>query len=269
MKKREMFYLTGLLCALTLTACGGQTETETSEPAVLEQQENEENTEPAAEENGEVKEAETEEQQEEASSDSSILIAYFTWADNTIVEDQEASLESALSHYESMGDADRYGTDAISSASILEPGNAARIAGWIQEETGGELFSIVAEEPYPSDYDECMERASQEKAEDERPALATHVEDFSDYDVIFIGFPNWWSSLPMPVLTFLEEYDFSGKTVIPFCTHGTGGIAATVRELRDALPDTAQVLEPIGVYRAEVLDAQPQVQEWLSELGYE
>ena len=71
----------------------------------------------------------------------------------------------------------------------------------------------------------------------------------------------------MPIYSFIEEYDFSGKTVIPFCTHGTGGLSATVRDLTAALPDSAVVLEPLGVYRADILDAKPQVQEWIGELG--
>ncbi len=167
-----------------------------------------------------------------------------------------------------MGDADRYGTDAISSASVVVPGNAARLADWIQQEVGGDLFSIQVNTPYPSDYDECMNRASEEKAENARPKLKGSVENFQEYDVIFLGFPNWWYSLPMPVLSFVEQYDFSGKTVVPFCTHGTGGLSATVQDLEDALPNSAVVAEPLSVYRAETLEAQPKVQEWLKTLGY-
>ena len=206
--------------------------------------------------------------QEESSAQSKILIAYFTWADNTVVEDQEAAVDSAMAHYESMGDAAQYGTDAISSSSVVAPGNAARLGEWIQQEVGGDLFSIQVNDPYPSDYDECMDRASEEKAENARPKLTGSVENFSDYDVIFLGFPNWWYTLPMPVLSFVEQYDFSGKTVIPFCTHGTGGLSATVRDLEAALPDSATVLEPLGVYRADILGAQPQVQAWLKDLGF-
>lgn len=102
-----------------------------------------------------------------------ILIAYFTWADNTHVDDPET-----------------IDPDATTSASVLAPGNAAKLAGWIQEETGGDLFSIQVEEPYPSDYDACLERAAQEKADDARPALRTHVEDMEEYEVIFLGFPK-------------------------------------------------------------------------------
>ena len=130
------------------------------------------------------------------------------------------------------------------------------------------MFSIQVNDPYPSDYDECMDRASEEKAENARPKLTGSVENFSDYDVIFLGFPNWWYTLPMPVLSFVEQYDFSGKTVIPFCTHGTGGLSSTVRDLEAALPDSATVLEPLGVYRADILGAQPQVQAWLKDLGF-
>lgn len=205
----------------------------------------------------------------EASADQqNILIAYFTWADNTVVTDQEAAVESAMNHYEAMGDAARYGADAVSTASVVVPGNAARIAAWIQQEVGGDLFSITVEEPYPDNYDECLDRAADEKAENARPALSSQVENFEDYDVIFLGFPNWWYTLPMPVYSFIEAYDFEGKTVVPFCTHGTGGLSATVRDLEAALPDSAEVSEPLGVYRAEVLQAQPEVQEWLSGLGF-
>lgn len=156
--------------------------------------------------------------------------------------------------------------DATTSASVLPPGNAAKLAGWIQEETGGELFSIQVEEPYSSDYDECLARAAQEKAEDARPALRTHVEDMAEVDVIFLGFPNWWYTVPMPILTFVEEYDLSDKTIIPFVTHGTGGLSGTIRDLTQALPDSAEVLEPIGIYRLDVNDAQPRIKAWLEGL---
>lgn len=180
-----------------------------------------------------------------------ILIAYFTWADNTHVDDPDA-----------------IDPDATTSASVLAPGNAAKLAGWIQEETGGDLFSIQLEEPYPSDYDACLERAAQEKAEDARPALRTYVEDMADYEVIFLGFPNWWYTVPMPVLSFVEEYDLSDKIIIPFVTHGTGGLSETITDLTQALPESAQVREPIGVYRPQVDAAQPAIQEWLASSGY-
>ena len=178
-----------------------------------------------------------------------ILIAYFTWADNTIVEDPSA-----------------VDVDATTSASVLPPGNAAKIAGWIQQEVGGDLFSIVVEDPYSSDYDECLDRAADEKADNARPALVNHVDNMEDYDIVFIGFPNWWYTLPMAVLSFVDEYDFSGKTIIPFCTHGTGGLSSTIRDLTAALPDDVTILDPIGVYRPDVDSSRPAVQEWIAGL---
>lgn len=180
---------------------------------------------------------------------SNILIAYFTWAENTVVEDPSA-----------------VDVDATTSASVLLPGNAAKLAGWIQQEVDGNLFSIVVEEPYSSDYDECLDRAADEKAQNARPALVNHVEDMPQYDVVFLGFPNWWYTVPMAVLTFLEEYDFSGKTIVPFVTHGTGGLASTIEDITAALPEDVTILEPIGVYRPDVDGAQGAVQEWLAGL---
>ncbi len=198
---------------------------------------------------------------------SRILIAYFTWADNTVVEDQDAAIQGVLDHYESIGDASRYEeVDATTSASVVVPGNAARIAGWIQQEVGGDLFSIVVTEPYSSDYDACLDRAAEEKSDNARPALANHVSNMEDYDIVFIGFPNWWYTLPMAVLSFVDEYDFSGKTVVPFCTHGTGGLSGTIRDLTAALPDDVTILNPIGVYRADINSSQPAVREWVAGL---
>ena len=104
---------------------------------------------------------------------SRILIAYFTWAENTYVENLEA-----------------VDVDATTSASVLPPGNAAKMAGWIQEEIGGDLFSIVVTEPYSSDYDECLDRAADEKADNARPELLCHMENMEDYDIVFLGFPK-------------------------------------------------------------------------------
>lgn len=107
-------------------------------------------------------------------SDSNILIAYFTWAENTQVENP-----------------DEVDVDATTSASVLLPGNTAKMAGWIQQKVGGDLFSIVVSEPYSSDYDKCLDRAADEKAENARPELVNHIDNMDDYDVVFLGFPNW------------------------------------------------------------------------------
>ena len=180
-----------------------------------------------------------------------ILIAYFTWSDNTVLENP-----------------DSIDVDAETSASVLSPGNAELIANWIAEETGGDLFSIKTQNKYSSDYDECLNQARKERDNNERPALVERVNNIDDYDVIFLGFPNWWYTCPMAVFTFVESYDLSGKTIIPFCTHGTGGLSRTIRDLKNLLPDNCEVLEPIGVYRPEVKNSKSRVLDWLRKLGY-
>lgn len=180
-----------------------------------------------------------------------ILIAYFTWSDNTVVENPNS-----------------IDVDAETSASVLSPGNAELIANWIAEETGGDLFSIKTQNKYSSDYDECLNQARKERDNNERPALVERVNNIDDYDVIFLGFPNWWYTCPMAVFTFVESYDLEGKTIIPFCTHGTGGLSRTIRDLKNLLPDNCEVLEPIGVYRPEVKNSKSKVLDWLKKLGY-
>lgn len=180
-----------------------------------------------------------------------ILIAYFTWSDNTVVENPNS-----------------IDVDAETSASVLSPGNAELIANWIAEETGGDLFSIKTQNKYSSDYDECLNQARKERDNNERPALVGRVNNINDYDVIFLGFPNWWYTCPMAVFTFVESYDLEGKTIIPFCTHGTGGLSRTIRDLKNLLPENCEVLEPIGVYRPEVKNSKSRVLDWLKKLGY-
>lgn len=180
-----------------------------------------------------------------------MLIAYFTWSDNTVVENP-----------------DSIDVDAETSASVLSPGNAELIANWIAEETGGDLFSIKTQNKYSSDYDECLNQARKERDNNERPALVGRVNNIDDYDVIFLGFPNWWYTCPMAVFTFVESYDLEGKTIIPFCTHGTGGLSRTIRDLKNILPENCEVLEAIGVYRPEVKNSKNKVLDWLRKLGY-
>lgn len=245
--KRSVALLVLLALLCSLTACGGNPTSQSISDVPESSQNAEEipdtplNTDPP-----------TVSQSSGVTGNSNILIAYFTWADNTVVEDPSS-----------------VDVDATTSASVLAPGNAAKLASWIQQEVGGDLHSIVVEEPYSSDYDECLDRAADEKAENARPALASHVDNMEDYDIVFLGFPNWWYTLPMPVLTFVEEYDWSGKTVVPFVTHGTGGLSSTIRDLTAALPEDVTILEPIGVYRPEVDASQSAIQEWIAGLDLE
>ena len=103
----------------------------------------------------------------------------------------------------------------------------------IAKQLDAELFEISTVNAYPDKYDACTKAAKQEQEENARPALSATVKNMENYDVIFLGYPNWWSDMPMAVYTFLESYNFSGKTVIPFCTHEGSGLSSTEGSIAD------------------------------------
>lgn len=127
---------------------------------------------------------------------------------------------------------------------------------------------IRVAEPYPSDWDVCLDRAHDERGEDARPALVESVANIDDYDVVFLGYPNWWYGVPMPLLTFLEENDLSGKQVYLFCSHGTGGLANSVEIITEAIPDTTISDNIFHCYEEDASSSQNDIQAWLSELGF-
>ena len=118
-------------------------------------------------------------------------------------------------------------------------GNTRFAAEQIQKATGGTLFEIKPVKPYPADYNACVDQAKSEIRAGVKRELAEKVREFDKYDVIFVGTPNWWSTMAPPVLTFLSSCDFSGKTVIPFVTHGGGGMARCESDMRKACPAAA------------------------------
>ncbi len=179
--------------------------------------------------------------------ESSVLIAYFSWAENAVLEE---------------------GVDAMTSPSVSDPGNVQQLAGWIQEETGGELFSLQVTDPYPSDWDACLERANEERGQDARPALVEpQVENLEQYDRVFLGYPNWWYGVPMALLTFLEENDLSGKDVYLFCSHGTGGLARSVEIITEAVPEANISDNIFDCYEEDAPASQGDIQAWVAELG--
>jgi flavodoxin len=163
------------------------------------------------------------------------------------------------------------GIDAQSSASLNARGgklvgNTELIAEMIARETGGDLFRITTQKKYAADYDEVVNYARREPKEDRRPVLSSHVENMKDYDVVFIGYPIWWYTMPMAVYTFVEEYDLSGKTIVPFCTHGGSRLSGTVEELQRLLPKST-VLSGFEVYGERAADAEADVKAWIKNLG--
>ena len=119
---------------------------------------------------------------------------------------------------------------------------------------------------YPGSHDPLLEFAYNEKSDDARPELSTHIENLDGYDYIFIGYPNWNADLPMPLYTFFEEYDFSGKTIIPFVTHGGSGFSGTIRTIQSLEPDATVIEAGLSISRNSVADAQADVKSWTDSL---
>lgn len=160
---------------------------------------------------------------------------------------------------------------AASDGSVLiayfsQTGNTETIANMIAEQTGGDLFHIETVETYPDDHMELIEVAQEEQDENARPELQGTVENMDQYDTVFIGFPNWWADMPMGVYTFLESYDWNGKTVIPFCTHGGSGLSNTESSIADICTG-AELLDGLAVSDTNIDGAGSDVQEWVAGLG--
>ncbi len=152
---------------------------------------------------------------------------------------------------------------------MITPGNVQQLAEWVQQETGADLFSIRVAEPYPSDWDDCLARANQERGDNARPELVENVENLSQYDTIFLGYPNWWYGVPMALLTFLESNDFSGKQVYLFCSHGTGGLANSVQIITEAIPN-AEISDNIfDCDEEDASSSQEEIQNWVAGLADE
>lgn len=141
-------------------------------------------------------------------------------------------------------------------------GNTRGIAEEIQAQTGAELFEIQLVTPYSSDYNTVLDEAQRDQNEQARPELAVHVEDMDGYDVIILGYPNWWASIPMPIASFLEEYDFSGKIIIPFCSHGGGRFGQSLTAIAKLAPD-AVMGEALSVHYSGGSSLAEDVAEWL------
>ena len=145
-------------------------------------------------------------------------------------------------------------------------GNTRGIAEEIQRQTGADLFEIQLEEPYPADYNTVLDQAQREQNEQARPTLASHVENMDQYSTILLGYPNWWASIPMPIASFLEEYDFSGKTILPFCSHGGGRFGQSLTAIAKLVPD-ATLGEGLAINYSGG-DSMPQdVANWLAANG--
>ncbi len=249
--KRILALILALTLSLSLAACGNMPSTEEEAPSSSSQvSASPEQTEPSGTPESDATENTEPESTipaESSEPDTTILVAYFSWAENAVLAED---------------------VDAVTSPSVIAPGNVQQLAMWVQEETGGDIFSIQVTDPYPSDWDECLERANQERGENARPELAENVENLENYDVVFLGYPNWWYGVPMALLSFLDHNDLSGKQVYLFCSHGTGGLANSVEIITEAVPD-AEISDNIfDCYEEEAAGSEEVIIEWVNELGY-
>jgi flavodoxin len=147
----------------------------------------------------------------------------------------------------------------------LQVGNTENIAKKIQSLTGGDLFKINTVKSYPDDYTEATNVAQEEKRNNARPELAEKMADMGAYDVIYVGYPNWWGTMPMALFTFLESYDFSGKTIAPYCTHEGSGMGSSERDIKRLCPK-ANVLPGLAIRGGGVNSADRDVANWVKKL---
>ena len=150
-------------------------------------------------------------------------------------------------------------------------GNTKYAAQYIAQKLGADEFEIIREKPYPTEYTPCTEDAKAEKEAGERPAIKGKVENMAQYDVVFVCVPVWWYTAPMPVFTFLEQYDLKGKTVIPFCT-AYSGPSSTLKDIVKATPNSDHrdgiciVTKEMGGQGMDSKTAK--IDKWLGEIGF-
>jgi flavodoxin len=145
-------------------------------------------------------------------------------------------------------------------------GNTRGIAQQIHQQTGGDIFEIVPAQPYSTNYNTCLDEALRDQRAQARPPLKDRVADMGQYDMVFVGYPNWWASIPMPVATFLESYDFSGKTIIPFCSHGGGRLGQSVAAIAKLCPKST-ILEALSVHYSGGSSLKNDISAWLKKTG--
>lgn len=152
----------------------------------------------------------------------------------------------------------------------IEKGNTKILAEMIAERTHGDIFEIKTVKPYPKEYRPATEAAKQEKEENARPEIVGELPDLSKYDVVFLGYPIWWSDMPMPVYTFLDRENFAGKIILPFCTHEGSGLSDTQRSIADVTK--ADVREGFAlqghIAQKSPEEARTALYEWMSKQGY-
>lgn len=240
--------LTAIILSLTmlfgLAACSNGGSPEPSSEADTNMEASSETPEPASS-------SETEEIPSVPENETSTLVVYFSMPETT--------------------DPDNMTEEEANSTVIINDevlGNTQYVAYVIQENTGADIFRIEPKTPYPTDHETLVDLAAEEQDQNARPELLKQIENLEQYSTIFIGYPNWWGDMPMILYSFFDEHDFSGKTIIPFNTHGGSGFSDTINSIAELEPEAAVNQDGFTVSRNNVQEAEPDIVSWLNELGY-
>lgn len=146
----------------------------------------------------------------------------------------------------------------------LEVGNTEVAAGIIEKLTDAKMFKIEQMQPYSKDYNECIAQAQADQKRDARPELKSYPETLEDYDTIYLGFPNYWGTMPMAVFTFLEHFDFSGKRIRPFCTHEGSGLGNSIKDIQRLCPD-AKIEKGLAIHGGSVERSERDIEKWIKQ----
>lgn len=251
MKHSMKIMLPFLMLAGLLIGCGSQgttgskaettQATEAVTTAAVTEKETQAETEKAAEMSEPTEETKSE------NSDNKSLVVYFTPAENS-------------------------GTDAISSATVTnwngeDMGAAQVLANMIHQHTDSDLFSIRTTAEYPLEYNDLADYAKSEQDNGVLPELTTHIEDIGQYDTIFVIYPAWWYTMPQAVYSFFDEYDLSGKTIVPCATHAGSRLAGAPSTIEELEPNATVISDGFSVPASDVAGAENDVTEWLDQLG--
>lgn len=178
-------------------------------------------------------------------------------SENTMAQAVSQNHKSLVVYYSRRGS--NYRDGAIVD---LKVGNTEVVARKITAITGADTFRIETVTPYPEDYMETTQVAKRELADNARPAITGKVENMSEYDTIYLGYPNWWGTMPMAVFTFLESYDLAGKTIVPFCTHEGSAMGCSESDIRKVCPKSV-VLKGLAIRGSKVDNSDKAIMEWI------
>jgi len=253
MKKGMITLMLSGLLAFSLAACSNRQEEEpagNAKPKTEVSAQTEEHVEP--EENIEPKSGEiTEGTGTTQTKDGNTLVVYFSVPETTDAENMNAEEE--------------YSTVVIDGEVL---GNTQYVAYLIRQHFGADIFRIEPEIPYPMNHGELEAVATQESRDNALPAIAAQIENFDQYETIFVGYPNWYADMPRILYSLFDAYDFSGKTIVPFVTSGGSGFSGTIGTIQELEPDAEVITDGYSISRTRMEDAEAGVTEWLTGLGY-